>query len=324
MKTFDLRRRLPIRFRALFNSEVSAIAPTDAEWDQLHRQNEPRHSEIDVIMPVYGGRAETLRAIANVLAASNLTRFELIVINDQSPDPALVSELERLSRKGLFTLYTNDRNVGFVGSVNRGMQLHPDRDVILLNADTEVFHDWIDRLRKTAGTDTRICSVTPLSNAATILSYPVPLRDNHRRLEVSFAQLDALARGLDGEGVEIPTAVGFCMYIRRESLNHVGFFDQDTFGRGYGEENDFCMRARAHGWRHLAAPNIYVHHYSGQSFGREREQLMREAIKQIEARYPGYQREIAAFIAADPLEPSRKKLHEARRQYVGRLSASPR
>ena len=46
-----------------------------------------------------------------------------------------------------------------------------------------------------------------------------------------------------GHRVGIPTAVGFCMYIRRECLKEVGEFRAEVFGKGYGEENDFCLRA---------------------------------------------------------------------------------
>ena len=44
--------------------------------------------------------------------------------------------------------------------------------------------------------------------------------------------------------------------------------DAVTFGKGYGEENDLCMRARARGWRHVLAADVYVHHVGGRSFGR--------------------------------------------------------
>ena len=41
---------------------------------------------------------------------------------------------------------------------------------------------------------------------------------------------------------DIPTAHGFCMYIKREAIDDLGLFDEETFGKGYGEENDFSYR----------------------------------------------------------------------------------
>jgi hypothetical protein len=112
--------------------------------------------------------------------------------------------------------------------------------------------------------------------------------------------------------VEIPTAVGFCMYIRRRCVDETGRFDEANFGRGYGEENDFCRRAARKGWRHVAATNVYVHHYAAQSFGPDKEERVARAIETVERLHPGYLRMIHAFIARDPLLPCRRRLDEAR------------
>ena len=70
-----------------------------------------------------------------------------------------------------------------------------------------------------------------------------------------------------GEAIDVPVGVGFCMYIRRDCLDDVGLFRADLFAQGYGEENDFCLRARHLGWRHVAATGVFVAHIGGQSFG---------------------------------------------------------
>ena len=57
------------------------------------------------------------------------------------------------------------------------------------------------------------------------------------------------------------------MYIRRAALADIGLFDAEAFGRGYGEENDFCLRASARGWRHLLACDTFVYHEGAVSFG---------------------------------------------------------
>ena len=137
----------------------------------------------------------------------------------------------------------NDTNLGFVKTVNRGMRLHEDRDVILLNSDTEVFGDWIDRLYATAGRHPTCGTLTPLTNNGTVCSYPFFADQNDGTLELPFEELDRLAREVNrGEVVDTPTAVGFCMYIKRKLIQEIGCFDDEAFGRGYGEENDFCLR----------------------------------------------------------------------------------
>ena len=89
------------------------------------------------------------------------------------------------------------------------------------------------------------------------------LRENHWSPDLDFAHLDRLCAGLGQPLVELPTAVGSCMAIRRACLDEVGGFDADRFGRGYGEENDFCRRASAADWRHVAATDLFVWHRGG-------------------------------------------------------------
>src|SRR5439155_9965202 len=137
----------------------------------------------------------------------------------------------------------NDRNLGFVQSVNRGMALHPDRDVVLLNSDTEVANDWLDRLARAAYSDANVATATPFSNNATICSYPFEGWTGGVPGMLGLAGLDRLFASTNaGRLVDMPTAVGFCMCIRRACLDQVGLFDAARFGRGDGEENDFSLR----------------------------------------------------------------------------------
>jgi glycosyltransferase involved in cell wall biosynthesis len=126
-------------------------------------------------------------------------------------------------------------------------------------------------------------------------------------------RVDALAARANGtELVEIPTSVGFCMYIRRACLEETGLLREDAFAQGYGEENDFCLRARHLGWRHMAATGIFVSHIGGQSFRTARAHLLRRNQGILERLHPGYHALIAAHIEADPLAPARRRLDLAR------------
>lgn len=272
---------------------------------------------VDIVMPVYGSRAVALQAIDSVLGAATREAFELVVVDDASPDPLLRSELQALAEAGLITLMENERNVGFVGSVNRGVALHPGRDVVLLNSDVRVFGDWLDRLLAALRTP-RTATATPFSNAATILSYPATLCENRVPADVDIARWDRLCAAIDMPVVEIPTGVGFCMAVRRACLDQIGDFDQERFGRGYGEENDFCLRATAAGWRHVAATGLFVWHRGGTSFGKEREKLIDAAQVTIETLHPGYAATVGRFIQDDPLESARRALD------VARIRADPR
>ena len=205
---------------------------------------------VDVVVPVYEGFEEVRDCIESLLAARQRTEFHCLVINDASPNPRIRDYIEELAGAGRIALLTNEVNLGFIRTANRGMQHSDGRDIVLLNSDTVVSNDWLDRLQACAAADSRIGTVTPFSNNAEICSFPRLCRINTLPLECTPADFDAvLARGLAGQYIDIPTAVGFCMYIKRDCLDGTGYFDAETFGLGYGEENDFCMRARERGWR---------------------------------------------------------------------------
>lgn len=295
----------------------SAIAspemPEEVEWTGLTARAEVPGAPVNVVIPVYRGRAETLRCILSVLRSQCDVPFEVTVINDASPDGELARDLERLAARGLFRYLVNDMNRGFVATCNRAFLLSEGRDVVLLNADTEVFNDWLTRLRAAACAGRKVATVTPLSNNATICSYPRFLVDNPYPLEIEYRELDRIAAEVNGGvTVEAPTGVGFCMYVTRESLEDVGLFDETLFGKGYGEENDFCQRAIARGWSNLIASDVFVYHCGATSFGGERASRIAQAMQTLGRRHPGYHKAVATFIADDPLAWSRARIDAAR------------
>ncbi len=273
----------------------------------------PAHP-VDVIVPVYRGLADTKLCIDSALASQCMTPWRLIVINDASPDPEVTEWLrERAQQDSRITLLENAENLGFVGTVNRGMALNSDHDVLLLNSDTEVANDWLDRIRRAAYSDQKVGSVTPFSNNATICSYPRFCKDNTLPRGYDTAQLDALcAQTNPGAVVDVPTGVGFCMYIRRDCLQQVGLFDTENFGKGYGEENDFCQRAAEAGWRNLHLLDTFVLHTGGVSFGDSKSPREQAAMETLRRLHPHYERSVLAFVQADPAQPYRLALDIAR------------
>lgn len=268
---------------------------------------------IDVIIPVYRNLEMTRRCVESVFSSRQLTEYDLIIVDDCSPDAELTEWLKVIQSAGKATVLRNDHNLGFVASVNRGMALHPDRDVVLLNSDTEVANDWLDRLRRSALSSCDIGTVTPFSNNATICSYPYESWTGEVPGTLGLAKLDMLfAETHKGVVIDLPTAVGFCMYIRRACLEAVGMFDVARFGRGYGEENDFCRRALAVGWRSVLAANIFVYHKGGVSFAEERESLQKSALKALLEVHPDYIDRVNEFVSRDPLSPFRHSIDNAR------------
>ena len=266
-----------------------------------------KHPRVDVIVPVYRGLEDTRCCIESVLASECQTPFELVVINDASPEPEVSRWLRQAAARHGFTLIENEENLGFVATVNRGMEQHPERDVVLLNSDAEVANDWLDRLRAAALREPRTASATPFSNNATICSYPRFPEGGALVPGWPVAELDRLfAQTNAGRQVDIPTAVGFCMYICRAALDAVGSFDVERFGKGYGEENEFCMRAAQAGWRHVLAGDCFVRHAGGVSFGESASDRQKVAGDVLRTMYPEYDAIVARFVRNDP--PRRLRL----------------
>jgi GT2 family glycosyltransferase len=268
---------------------------------------------LDIVIPVYRGEAETRACLESVLASRCERAVEVVVIDDRSPEPAISEWLRSLAAGGRITLIAHATNLGFVASVNEAMALHPGRDVILLNSDTEVAPGWVDRLWAHFQADPAIGTATPFSNNATICSYPKTLQANALPPGETTAGLDAdFATANPGRRVEIPTAVGFCMAISRRCLDRVGLFDYERYGAGYGEEVDFCMRAARAGMRSVLAGDVFVRHRGEVSFGGEGAERRARAQAIVDELYPEFQQRLAEFIPADPTRMLRRRADLAR------------
>jgi GT2 family glycosyltransferase len=273
----------------------------------------PVPQTVDIIIPVYRGEAETRACLQSVVGARLRTAHEIIVIDDASPEPAISSWLRAFAAEARVTLIAHAANRGFVATANEGMALHGERDVVLLNSDTEVADGWLDRLAAHAAADASVGTVTPFSNNATICSYPVTLAANALPRGETTATLDRAFAKANGErSAEIPTAVGFCMYITRRCIERVGAFDEARYGDGYGEEVDFCMRASRAGFRHLVAADVFVRHVGEVSFGGSGVERRAKAQATVDALYPEFQPRLRDFIARDPLSPLRRRADLAR------------
>lgn len=261
---------------------------------------------VDVVIPVYRGLAVTRRCVESVLRSDLPASTRIIVIDDESPEPEVSAYVASLADERVIAL-RNRQNLGFVATVNRAFRYAEGRDVVLLNSDTVVANDWVGRLQRTAYA-ARAATVTPLSNNATICSFP--------RLGVSntcdprdVPDLDAAAAAVNGGRIfDVPTGVGFCMYVRRDALAEVGAFDEERFGRGYGEEVDFCRRAAKAGWRNLLATSVFVYHEGEVSFGKTASPAKARAELVVRALHPEFDRLVRSFVAVDAARGARLAL----------------
>ncbi len=266
-----------------------------------------------VIIPIYNAY-KVLTGLFDTLSET-AADLPIIAINDASPDMRVGNFLKKLdsNRFASLTILDNQQNLGFVATVNRGIQACQG-DVITLNQDTLVTTGWHQKILK-AGNLGKVATVTPLTNNGEIASVPELCVNNPLPANL---ELMAKACELAGEPIypEMPTAVGFCMLIKRACINMIGLLDSEQFGHGYGEENDYSCRARAAGFSNILCDNAYVAHIGNQSFQDFDLQPNQTALDKVLARYPNYLDDVTRFIATDPLQAKRKKIGEIYRQLL--------
>ena len=309
--------------RQLWGSPLSpglAARPVWADEMGVPARGDGVRRPVAVVVPVYRGEAMTMACLASVLAARP-RGVRVIVVEDASPEPGLMAALQGLARRRRIELVRLAENGGFPGAANAGMRAAAGCDVVLLNSDTLVAPGWIERLRAVAYGAADVGTVTPLTNDGTIVSYPDVAGGNAVPGLAEVVALDGVAQATNaGVAVEVPVGVGFCLYVRGDCLAEVGPFREDVFAQGYGEENDFCLRARHAGWRHVAAAGVFVGHVGGASFGGGRAHLMRRNGAVLERLHPGYGALVARHVTADPLGPARARM-DAARWAAGRMRA---
>ncbi|HVR40360.1 MAG TPA: glycosyltransferase, partial [Thermoanaerobaculia bacterium] len=266
------------------------------------------NARADIIIPVYGAADELARCLASVAKHTDLTKHRLLLVIDGPQDDAVEAAIAG------HELLRNETRLGFVASVNRGMRALSN-DVVLLNSDTIVTARWLEKLTAAAYSSERIGTITPLSNHATLCSVPRAFEENLLPNHYDADSFGALVERVSQRSyIRIPTAVGVCMYIRRALLDEIGFFDEKNFGLGYGEENDFCMRALERGWFHIADDATFIYHAGHRSFGKSRAGHQRKAAAALKRLHPRYMKLIAEFMNLDPLADVRERINKHLRQ----------
>lgn len=256
----------------------------------------------DIIIPVYNALEELMDCVESLEKHTEFIDTRIIIINDCSTDPNVNIYLNTLN-KPYFVILRNQANLGFVGTVNRGMS-YSNQDVVLLNSDTIVTDRWLSKLKEVAYSDRTIGTVTPLTNNGSICSVPNFLEDNS--IPEGYS-IDSFGKFIEKISLnrynEIPTAVGFCMYIKRVAIEEVGLFDSETFGKGYAEENDFCCRIIENGYKNVIDDHTFIYHKGSMSFKGEKLALLRKNLKTLNERYPYYEKSVQEFITKNPLRP---------------------
>ena len=257
----DLMRGLtPTASEGGSNPAFDPLAPADLTLPGvLPTSLEP---QVSVIVPVYGKVDYTLRCLRSIERHPQRTRFEVLVVDDASPDDSA----QMLASIPGLRLIRNPQNLGFVRTCNRGASLARGDYVLFLNNDTEVHPGWLDELVRTFET------FPNAGLAGSKLVYPdgrlqeaggIIWRDgsgwNYGRNQDPSRPDVSYARDVD-------YCSGAAIIVPKPLFDRLGGFDEH-YVPAYGEDSDLALKIRAEGLRVIYQPASVVTHFEGVSQG---------------------------------------------------------
>lgn len=258
-----------LRYRRQFSGRAYEVVPVDSREPVT-----PHQASVEIIICVHNALEDVQRCLDSVMEHT-AQPYRLLLVDDGS-DTVAKAYLEHLAAGESVTLLRNEQARGYTCAANQGLKLSTADFVVLLNSDTIVTDGWLDRLIACADSDAKIGLVGPLSNTASWQSIPEieasgDWAENTLPEDITIAEMGAsVARYSERLYPPMTFLNGFCLLIKRRVIAEVGYFDEESFGAGYGEENDYALRARQAGWKLALADDAYIYHAQSRSYSDER------------------------------------------------------
>jgi len=248
--------RRPIRLPA---KTVDAIGDTPPVAP-LEQAAEPVAS---VVVVSFDSLMFTRMCVETVLANTDGPPFELIVVDNASPDGSLDYLRELAAHDARVSLLVNEENVGFPAACNQGLAAARGDHLVLLNSDTMVPPGWLSRLCSHLESEPQAL-VGPVTNR---IGNEAEVATAYDTFGGFLREAASRAASRRGETFAIPTLTMFCLAMGRGAWEAIGPLDE-SFGVGMLEDDDYSMRASRAGFRLLCAEDVFVHHFGEASFGK--------------------------------------------------------
>ncbi len=256
---------------------------------------------VTIIVPVYGDWPSLKECIESLLNFVDTPFHKVMLVNDCGPEADTIEKniKSMIGTKKGYEYFRNKKNYGFLKNCNNAVNNldKTDNDILLLNSDAKVTEGFLEEMQSVLKSEKKIGVVSPRSNNATICTIPLSSAPTKGiGPEESYTLFKKINSKLSEFSIT-PTAHGFCMLIRREVINKYGLFDE-VFGKGYGEEVDFCQRIMKTGYLCALANHAYVFHQEARSFSLEMKAKLLEANnKIIWERWPDYRQEVRDYMS---------------------------
>ena len=215
-----------------------------------------------VIILAYNALSHTQRCLASI-ERHTPQAHELIIVDNGSTDGTVEYLPEYVKEHENVRVIANASNRGFAAGNNQAMAAARGEYIVLVNNDTVVTEGWLGRMLTVFERHPEVGLVGPVSN---YVSGP-QLVPNAKYADMQQMQRFARrwAKQHDGRLEETPRLVGFCLAMRRGVVDRIGGLDE-RFGSGNFEDDDFCLRALAAGFKAAIAKDVFIHHTGSQTF----------------------------------------------------------
>jgi GT2 family glycosyltransferase/glycosyltransferase involved in cell wall biosynthesis/SAM-dependent methyltransferase len=272
-----------IRLRHSTPSNIGQVCNIDGLVERP--KIKPHTASIDIIICVHNALDDVKRCLVSLLEYT-AQPFQLILVDDGS-DEVTAKYLREFASSHPALLLRSETGTGYTYAANRGMRASSSEFVVLLNSDTILPPEWLDRLLTCIQSNQCIGMVGPLSNTASWQSVPKieengDWASNPLPVGLSPAQM---AQRIAAKSARLypvmPLLNGFCLILRRKLLDEVGLFDEENFGQGYGEEDDLVLRARNAGWKMALADDVYIYHAQSKSYSSDQRHALSERAGKI-------------------------------------------
>jgi GT2 family glycosyltransferase/glycosyltransferase involved in cell wall biosynthesis/SAM-dependent methyltransferase len=276
-----LQRKL--KLRASSSPNIGQVCELDSLTSRL--KVGPHATSVDIIICVHNALEDVRRCLVSLLEYTTQT-YRLILVDDGSNELTEKYLLEFADSHHALLL-RSEKATGYTYAANRGMRSSSAEFLVLLNSDTILTPEWLDRFVSCIQSDPKVGIVGPLSNTASWQSVPKieetgDWASNPLPEGLSPARMAQLIASNSARlYMEMPLLNGFCLMIRRKLLDEVGLFDEDSFGQGYGEEDDLVLRARNLGWKMALADDVYIYHAQSKSYSSDQRHVLSERAGKI-------------------------------------------
>lgn len=233
-----------------------------------------------IIMAAHKNLGYTSRAIESVF--KHTQDFELILIDNgskpNSPEYGWYDGLQKQAQN--VKVIHNEKNLGFSKACNQGLKIASGDVLILLNNDVLVTPYWADNMLSAMNKANRELPLKGFGLVGPASNY-VGGRQHVGGAHYEISQLDDFAVDFRQSNKDnfmyAGFLSGFCLMFTREVFEDVGLLDE-RFSPGGFEDNDFCLRAAAKGWKALIDGSTFIHHFGSKTLDLDEFKHMRRGL----------------------------------------------